>query len=55
MIPKKRMFSNTSLDSVDSLDDTALFPQREESYSPIPVRSQTSESSDNSLAQTNEG
>ncbi|CAH1708038.1 unnamed protein product [Aphis gossypii] len=54
VIPKKRMFSNASLDSVDSLDDTALFPQREESYSPIPVRSQTSESSDNSLAQTNE-
>jgi len=49
------MFSNTSLDSIDSLDDATLFPQRETSYSSVPVRSQTSESSDNSLALTNEG
>uniref|UniRef100_A0A2S2NW39 Protein winged eye n=1 Tax=Schizaphis graminum TaxID=13262 RepID=A0A2S2NW39_SCHGA len=54
VIPKKRVFSNTSLDSIDSLDDTTLFPQKETSYSSVPVRSQTSESSDNSLALTNE-
>lgn len=55
MIPKKRKFSNVSLDSVESLDNAVPFPQRDTSYSSVPVRSQTSESSDISLEQTNEG
>ncbi|XP_022173862.1 uncharacterized protein LOC111036220 isoform X4 [Myzus persicae] len=54
VIPKKRKFSNVSLDSVESLDDAVSFPQRDTSSSSVPVRSQTSESSDISLEQTNE-
>jgi len=54
VIPKKRKFSNVSLDSIDSLDDAVSFPQRDASYSSVPARSQTSES-DISLEQTNEG
>lgn len=55
MIPKKRKFSNVSLDSEESLDDAVSFQQRDTSYNSVPVRSQTSESSDISLEQTNEG
>jgi len=53
VIPKKRKFSNVSLDSVDSLDDVVSFPQRD-SYSSVPIRSQTSES-EISQEPTNEG
>lgn len=55
MICKKRKFSNVSLNSTDSLDDAVSFPQKEASYSSVPVRNQTSESSDVSLEQNNEG
>lgn len=53
VIPKKRKFSNVSLDSVDSLDDALSFPRRD-TYSSVPGRSQTSES-EISLEQTTEG
>lgn len=53
VIPKKRKFSNVSLNSIDSLDDIVSFPRRDTSYNSIPVRNQTSES-DVSLEQTNE-
>lgn len=52
--PKKRKFSNVSLEGVDSLHEEISFPPKETSFSSVPVRSQTSES-EISLEQTNEG
>lgn len=53
VIPKKRKFSNISLDSTDSLDNILSFP-RGDSYI-APVRRIQSSESEISLEQTNEG
>lgn len=53
VIPKKRKFSNVSLESVDSLDNNLSFPKKD-TFSSVPVRCQTSES-EISTEQTTEG
>jgi len=51
--PKKRKFSNVSFDSINSLDDALSFPQSD-TFSSVPLRSQTSES-EISLEPNNDG
>lgn len=53
VIPKKRKFSNISLESIDSLDNNVSFPKKD-TFTSVPIRCQTSES-EISTEQTNEG